>query len=507
MQRKTLGFLATLCPLIALAATPSMLCAAETRHPNIICVIVDQLRYQACGYAGEWKARTPNLDKLAAVGVSFRQAVSSTPVCSAFRASFLTGKYTSSTGMVINELRMNTHHRCLAQCLTQAGYQTGFIGKWHLYANQLGNHLDPKNSFVPRGPDRLGFDGYWAGYNFHDTYYNAYYHTESPEKIFYGPGVYEPNAQTTLAIDYLRAASKRKQPFFLVLSMAAPHPPWHKNDAPQQYYDLFEDVAFPPPENYSERLDPYGDRWSNQSNRPKSLEERTEWMRVYYAMIANIDWNLGRLTAAIDKAGLGEQTILLFTADHGEMFGAHGRMMKNIFYEEAVRVPFLLRWPGTIPGRTVSDACLGSADIMPTLLGLAGVPIPQEVEGADLSHCALGRPGAEPPFAFLMNTGACAAWENGHEWRALRTKRYTYAVYRGWQEKHLPRKELLFDNVADPYQMKNLAELPGHASVLADFRRKLTDKMVSLHDTFPESTWYEKNWIENRIIKRTAMLP
>lgn len=188
-------------------------------------MIVDQLRYQSCGYAGELKARTPNIDKLAASGASFRQAVSSTPVCSAYRASLLTGKYTSSTGMVINELRMNTRHAFLAQSLTRAGYATGFIGKWHLYANQLGNHLDPKNSFVPRGPDRLGFDGYWAAYNFHDGYYNAYYHTESPEKIFYGRGVYEPDAQTTMAIDYVRAAGRKKQPFFLCLSMAAPDPP------------------------------------------------------------------------------------------------------------------------------------------------------------------------------------------------------------------------------------------------------------------------------------------
>ncbi len=229
-------------------------------------------------------------------------------------------------------------------------------------------------------------------------------------------------------------------------------------------------------------------------------------MRVYYAMIANIDRNLGRLVAAVDNAGIGKHTIILFTADHGEMLGAQGRMMKNIFYEESARVPFLLRWPGTIPGRTVSDACLGSVDIMPTLLGLAGAPIPKGVEGMDLSHCALGKPGAEPPFALLMNTGACASWENGHESRPIRTKRYTYAVYRGWEEKHLPQKELLFDNVADPYQMKNLADQPEHAAMLGDFRQMLNSRMASLHDTFPASTWYRENWIENRIIKRTATL-
>ena len=167
----------------------------KRRKPNIIYVLADQLRYQSCGYAGDAKAHTPNLNKLAASGVNFRQAVSSMPVCAAYRASLFTGKYTSSTGMVINELRMNTNHTCLAQCLTRAGYDTGDIGKWHLYANQLGNHYDPRNSFVPRGPDRLGFEGYWAAYNFHHDYYDAYYHTESPEKIFYGKGVFEPDAR------------------------------------------------------------------------------------------------------------------------------------------------------------------------------------------------------------------------------------------------------------------------------------------------------------------------
>jgi arylsulfatase A-like enzyme len=122
MTPKIPGFLVVACALVALAATPLGACAAERQtHPNIICVIVDQLRYQSCGYAGELQARTPDIDKLAAAGVTFRQAVSSTPVCSAYRASLFTGKYTSSTGMVINELRMNTHHAFRAQSLTRAG--------------------------------------------------------------------------------------------------------------------------------------------------------------------------------------------------------------------------------------------------------------------------------------------------------------------------------------------------------------------------------------------------
>lgn len=480
--------------------------------PNIIFVLADQLRYQSCGYAGDGKALTPNMDKLASSGVSFRQAVSSMPVCCAYRASLFTGKYTSSTGMVINELRMNTDHTCLGHCLTQAGYDTGYIGKWHLYANQLGNHHDPKNSFVPRGPDRLGFDGHWAAYNFRHNYYelhiknthlDAYYHTESPEKISYGEGVYEPDAQTDLAIDYISRARDGDKPLFLSLNYGTPHDPWSRRNVPEAFYDMFKDVPFPPPPNYSDELDPYGDTWSNIEKNPEVLDK---WMRCYYAMTANLDWNLGRLLDAVDRAEISEDTIFIFTSDHGEMFGAQGRRNKNIFYDEAVRVPFLMRWPDRIPEGSVTDACLGTVDILPTLLTLAGIPVPEDVEGMDLSPIALGKEGPEPESAFLMNTGACAVWENGHEWRALRSKRHTYAVFRGWEEKNLPRKELLFDNVSDPFQMENLAGKPEYEKVMIEFRGKLDAKMASLGDTFPESTWYRDNWIEDRIIKRTATM-
>jgi arylsulfatase A-like enzyme len=128
-----------------------------------------------------------------------------------------------------------------------------------------------------------------------------------------------------------------------------------------------------------------------------------------------------------------------------------------------------------------------------------GLKIPKDVEGMDLSHCALGGKGPKPKAAFLQNTGACAAWENGHEWRALRDKRYTYAIYR------VDKAELLFDNRNDPYQMKNLVGDPKHKDKLEYFRRMLKRKMDSLNDGFQACTWYRDNWIDgNRIILRGA---
>ncbi|MCP4641668.1 MAG: sulfatase-like hydrolase/transferase, partial [bacterium] len=292
-----------------------------------------------------------------------------------------------------------------------------------LYANELGHHFNPKNSFVPPGPDRLGFDGYWAAYNFHHLYYNTYYHTDSPEKISYGEDAYEPDAQTDMAIQYVREAANQPDPFALFVSWGTPHDPWTDENVPEEYRRLFDGVDFPNPANYLPENDPYADRWG--SLKPEARKDLPEWRGNYYAMTANLDWNFGRLMDALEAADIADNTLVVFTSDHGEMFGAHGRRAKNIFYEEACRIPFLMRMPGRIPAGNAADACLGTVDIMPTTLGLLGLSVPKDVEGMDLSRCARGEGGPEPDAALLQNTGACAAWTDGHEWRALRDKRYT----------------------------------------------------------------------------------
>lgn len=469
--------------------------ANTKKRPNIIFLLADQLRYQSCRYAGDKKAITPNLDRMAAEGINFRQTVSSMPVCSAYRASLFTGKYVTSTGMVINELRINPNQRCLGHVLKDSGYNSGYIGKWHLYANQLGKHHDPECSFIPPGKHRLGFDGFWAAYNFHHEYYGSYYHKDTPEKIYYGDNIYEPDAQTDMAIEYITNHKADNSPFSLVVSYGTPHGPWGENSIPEKYYNMFKDVKFPVPPNYSSAKDPYGDKWSNTDCDPQKLDE---WMRIYYAMTANLDWNVGRIIEAVDGMGLAEDTIIVFTSDHGEMFGAHGRMKKNIFYEEAARVPMLIRWKNTIPAHIVSDCCFNTPDIMPTLLGLVNLEksIPKEVEGMDLSHFAKGQSGSEPEAAYLFNTGACAIWEDGHEWRAVRDKKYTYAVFRGGGKNNLPRKELFFDNIQDPYQMENLMGDTMQKRTIEKFRDLLEKKMQKLNDTFPASTWYQGRWTD-----------
>jgi len=466
-------------------------------RPNVIVIVADQLRYQSVGYAGDQKAFTPNIDRLASQGINFRQFVSNTPVCSAFRASFLTGKYASTTGVVVNELRLNPNQDCIAHQLTRTGYACELIGKWHLWAAEAGNHQAVRNAFTPPGPYRLGFDSYWAGYNFNHNNYKAWYFRDSPEPQRiegFGDAKF-----VDLAIERVQHHAQRQAPFFLVLGMSVPHDPWNKDNVPAEWYERFKNVQFPLPATWRDEPDAYMDRNTD----PKKWQELwkpqlEEFQRVYYAMAAALDEQVGRLLTALDKAGVRDNTIVVFTSDHGEMFGAQGRVFKMTFYEESVRVPLLMRWPGHIPAGAKSDACIATVDLMPTLLGLAGGVIPKAVEGLDLSHVALNKAGREPDFALLQGMGHTFLWQDGFEWRALRDQRYTYARYLR------DGRELLFDNVADPAQTRDLASVQTHRDTLTRLRTQLNAKLKSLDDQFAKCSSYRDQFTENRVIVRGA---
>ncbi len=467
------------------------------KKPNLVYVFGDQLRYRACGYTGDVNAKTPNIDKLAAESRNFINAVSGHPVCAPYRASLLTGKYTTSTGMVINEIRLNPNQRSFAHVLGENGYKTAYIGKWHMYANELGNHYDVKNSYIPAGPDRLGFE-YFAGYNFHHEYQDVYYHLDSPEKITI-PG-YEPDGQAELCMEKIEEYHKSGEPFAVFLSIGTPHDPWEKWNTPEDCYDLFENTEFELPPNYLPENDPHADDWAKLSGQER--KKLTSWMRCYYAMVANLDKNVGRVADKIKQLGIEEDTIFIFTSDHGELFGAHGRRAKNIFYEEAVRIPFLMKWKGHIEPASRTDVPFNTVDIMPTLLSMMGLDIPNTVEGLDLSEAVYKDSFSGEPFGCLMQgTGATAAWEDGHEWRGVRSKRYTYAKYLS------DKSEYLFDNVTDPYQMNNLIDSAAHKEILAAHREFMEREMRKINDNFEPSSFYEKNWVEDRKIVKTATMP
>lgn len=464
--------------------------------PNLIYVFADQLRWSALGCHGEKHRLTPHIDQFCRGSLDLSNAVSGSPVCAPYRASLFTGKYTTSTGMVINEIRLNPDHRCLAHVLNDAGYENAYIGKWHMYANELGNHYDPKNSFIPKGPDRLGFDGFFAAYNFHHEYYSpkAYYHLDSPEKIYYDG--YEPDCQFDMTIRQLERLSAQNKPFSLFLSVGTPHDPWEKWNVPEDCFERVKDMTFELPENYLPDNDQHADAWA--SFKPGERELLPEWMRCYYAMVCNLDDNIGRLMKAIRDLRLDENSIIVFTSDHGECFGAHGRRAKNIFYDEAVRVPFMIRYKNRIPQGKENGTCLNTVDIMPTLLDLLGLPIPETCEGRSIGKYLLADQEAEDSGCLMMCCGPTAAWGDGNEWRGYRNRRYTYAVYKA------DGQEMLFDNRTDPLQMRNLAHEPEYQPLREELKDQMWTMMDRIHDTFENNSYYKEHWVRDRIILRTA---
>ncbi len=462
----------------------------KEKQPNIIYVLVDQLRYDALGYAGDSKAQTPHLDKLASQSMNFTNTVSVTPVCSAHRASLLTGKYTSSTGVVVNELRLNPNQRALGYILTENGYETCYIGKWHLYSN-CSDHHAVECAYIPPGKHRLGFNGVWKSFNFHHENYNSYYFEDEPVKLQYKKP-YEPEAQFDMALDYLDSASKKSNPFAMVLSIGLPHDPWSSDNVPAKNLEKFNTVAFDLPPTWSDTPDKYMDRNTDLESWLSYWKPNIpNFKKVYYAMVNSVDEQMGRLIKKLDDLKLTDNTILVFSSDHGEMFGENGRVFKLTFYEGAARVPFLVRWPKKItPGTT--DALLNTPDVMPTLLTLCGLTdkTPDTVEGMDLSHLCLGQSGKEPEAAFMQGMGHTFQWKDGHEWRAVRNKRFTYARYL------IDGKELLFDNQNDPLQTKNIINDDNYIGTANELRQFMAKKMKVLNDEFKACTWYKDHWVD-----------
>ncbi len=471
----------------------------KTQPPNIIYIFADQLRADVLGYAGDKKAITPNLDRFAAQSMNMTHAVSVMPVCAAYRSSLLTGKYPSSTGMIINEINMNPNHRTIAHVLGAAGYDLGYVGKWHLNDQ----HRRP----TPRGPERMGFDGFWAAYGFNHNSYASYYHTDRADGSLARVAIkgHGPEAFTNVAMDYMDRASKKDQPFAMFLSWNPPHDPWNPKNVPKANYERFKDMPFDLPENFKSDPDPYMDRY------PGFALSKEEWnetflktglqscLRAYYAMVNNLDEHFGRLMAHLDELGIADNTIVVFSSDHGEMFGSQGRMFKLTFYDEAARIPMLIRYPGAVKAGQ-SDACINTPDIMPTLLGLAGLEakIPKDVEGEDLSAIIQGRNGKSPEAAFMQGLGHTYLWRDGFEWRAVRDTRFTYAKYL------CDGKELLFDRQNDPHSKHNVAEEAAYNHDLERLRRVMRDKMNELKDEFKPCTWYRDHWMHKKYSIKAA---
>jgi arylsulfatase A-like enzyme len=458
--------------------------------PNLVFLFADQLRYQSCGFAGDTRAHTPNLDRLAAQGCNFTNAVSVYPLCGPFRASLLTGKYPTSTGMYRNDVRCMPDENAIGHVLKRNGYHTAYIGKWHLYCR------NETEQFTPPGPYRLGFDDYWASFNWNNDYWNGFYYNDIDQRI--SMKGFQEDFSTDLALEFLDNRDPAK-PFAIFLSYEAPHPPLSESQCRPEDYAWckdtdFSDLLYATAEVFEKFEPSFSPTWQAEH----IISNHQERCRAYYAMTACVDRNVGRLLNYLDAHNLSENTIVVFTSDHGEMLGAHGRIQKRMFFEESVRVPFLLRWRGTVQPDSTQKGCLNTPDIMPTLLELLGLPIPFEMEGYSFAKLALGISQAnQPEYAFMLSMME-GKFNHHEEWRGIRDRRLTYVKMQRSQA------EFLFDHQTDPRELNNLSEDPAYQQDLNHYRSILDAERKKRNDDFHPSEWYGEHWVQDGFVVRSA---
>ena len=428
-------------------------------HPNLVFVFADQMRGQAMGFLKEDPVITPNLDRFAAEGLVLPQAASNYPVCSPYRAMLMTGAYPHANKVLSNctsatavfDCELQKADRCWSDVLKDKGYSLGYIGKWHLegprkpFVESYNNSAKfAWNEWCP--PDRRhGFD-FWYSYNTFDRHNTPeYWSTDMTRDERVKVKQWGPEHETDLAVKYIAneggAYRKAGRPFAMVVSYNPPHTPY--NQVPAKYVDRYGEKTY-----------------KDLINRPNvPLDSVTQPVRAaksqiknYFAMVTGVDEQFGRILAALKQQGLEKDTIVVFTSDHGNCIGSHNWGTKNVHWEEAMRVPFLVRWPGRIKPRR-DDLLISAPDIYPTLMELMGfkADIPPAVQGASHAGLFLTGKGPRPTSQLYMwvPNGQPALGRRG-----VRTARYTLMI-----DKKLDRpvETVLHDNVNDPYQLRNIA--------------------------------------------------
>ena len=460
-------------------------------RPNLLFIFADQLRACSLPLYGESQIETPGMDRLAAEGVTFTNSVSSCPVCTPYRSMLLTGRHPQTTGHLINFVRTRHDEISLGDCFGRAGYRTGWVGKWHLHTGSFPQV--PGMDYVPEGRDRLGFD-YWRGYNFHCRYFQGWVNRgDWRNETWEG---YETDALARYAAEFLDSVGD--EPFCLFVSPHQPHFTGESDFAPRKYYDML-------PDEIELRANCSG-RWLEDSG-----AAATDWMapasgayRHYLAMTLAVDDMVGRILSHLEGAGLAENTLVVFTSDHGSQMGSQGihPWAKRQPYEESMLVPMIARMPGVLAEGATCDGLFTAVDHLPTLAALCGVDVPSTAEGMDLSAAWRGEPGApERADALTMNFSSHFDYlVDGSEWRGVRTKPHSYARW-------LDGRAVLYDLEADPLETTNLADDPAAAGLRAELERRMQELLAERGDDLRPSTSYADWYDQARRIVRNAYGP
>jgi arylsulfatase A-like enzyme len=439
-------------------------------QPNVIFVFADQWRAQDVGYYGNSQVKTPAIDQFAKESVVFSNAVSGCPVCCPYRASLLTGQYPLTHGVFYNDKALNPDATTIGKVYKQAGYETGYIGKWHLNGHDPGEKtFEARLKFIPK-ERRQGFD-FWQVLECTHDYNNSFYYEDTPKRLKWPE--YDAIAQTKSAIGYIQEKSNSKRPFLMILSWGPPHEPYET--APEKYRQMFS------PDSIKVR-----------PNVPDELREKARKdIAGYYAHIAALDDCMKELLATVKNCGIEENTIFVFTSDHGDMLYSHGEIKKQKPWDESLLVPFMLRYPKKLgTSQKVIEMPINTPDIMPTLLGLSGIEIPATVEGSDYSKIITGEEKAGNEAVLIQCPVPFHQWNygvGGREYRGVRTNRFTYV-------RDLNGPWLLYDNLEDSYQMNNLIGTDEMIFIQSDLENQLQKLLLKTNDEFLTGADYMKMW-------------
>ena len=483
------GAALALLPFTGTAALAADSATAGPKRPNLLIVFPDQLPGSSLGFLGEEPVITPNLDRFAAQAAVFTQAASNYPVCSPFRAMLMTGQYPFKNGVWSNctsvtapsgcELRQDAD--CWSDVLKANGYALGYIGKWHLDAPRK-PYVDCANNKGKMAwnewcsPDRRhGFD-YWHAYGTYDNHMRPlYWDTQAPRDGFQYVNQWGPEHEADKATEFIRNTGGKmrdpQKPFALVVSMNPPHTGYDL--VPKRYVKMYEKLDVEALCAKHPQIPPASDPMGKYFR--KNIGSK-------YAQVTGVDEQFGRILQALKDAGMENDTIVLFTSDHGDCVGAHHEISKSNPYEEAFRIPLLIRWPGHIQPRR--DPLLASVpDFYPTLLELMGLKdkIPAGVQGVSLAQAVRDGTGTRPDSQLYL------AISDGRDAdgkprlalgrRGLRTERYTFVLERKTGK---PETVRLFDRQTDPNQMKNIAA--DQPELVQEFRAKLAAKLQAIGD-------------------------
>jgi N-acetylglucosamine-6-sulfatase len=432
----------------ALAAGGVNSFAAPIRRPNIVFILLDDLRWDALGCTGHPFVKTPNIDRIAREGALFDNFFVTTSLCSPSRASILTGQYAHRHGVTHNGNNDKLSHQLVTfpRLLHDAGYETAFIGKWH-----MGDDDTP----------RPGFD-HWVAMPGQGAYQN-------PALNINGRPIKEQGYMTDVlnryAAEYLNRSHAK--PFVLYLGHKAPHAP---SPPAERHKELYSNHPIPRRPNFNDTLEGKPAllrRWQGKPPAQPDPQRYDPLIRNQLGALMAIDEGVGQIFQALEKSGQLDNTLLVFTSDNGFFWGEHTLGDKRYSYEESIRDPLLMRYPRLTKAGTNIDQQALNIDLAPTFLDAAGVRVPAHMQGRSLLPLLKGNDKGWRQ-SFLMEYFIDPAFPQIPPYRGVRTSRWKYTHY-----VELESADELYDLQADPYEMKNLINDPAAARALKDMKEQL----------------------------------